>query len=72
MASLLQKIARLAITTFRRDPRLTPGAYQTHYDQLCDLLARLTPADLRLDPALLQDRGPFNVSPPISTPRDLT
>ncbi|XP_050699959.1 2-aminoethanethiol dioxygenase-like [Eriocheir sinensis] len=60
MATLLQKIARLAVTTFRRDPRLTPGAYKTHYDQLSDLLARITPADLKLDPALLQDRGPFN------------
>lgn len=60
--ALIQKLARLAITTFRRDPQLTPVTYQTHYDQLCDLLARLTPADLRLDPALLEDRGPFNVS----------
>uniref|UniRef100_A0A0N7ZBY2 2-aminoethanethiol dioxygenase n=1 Tax=Scylla olivacea TaxID=85551 RepID=A0A0N7ZBY2_SCYOL len=60
MASLIQNIARLAIHTFRRDPQLSPTSYKAHYDQLCDLLARLTPSDLKIDPALLVDRGRFN------------
>lgn len=60
MTSLIQNIARLAIHTFRRDTQLSPTSYKAHYDQLCDLLARLTPSDLKIDPALLVDRGRFN------------
>ncbi|KAG0692603.1 2-aminoethanethiol dioxygenase [Chionoecetes opilio] len=60
MAALIQKIGRLAIKTFRRDPGLTPTSSKNHYDLLCDLLACLTPSDLHLESALLQDRGVFN------------
>ncbi|XP_045112524.1 2-aminoethanethiol dioxygenase-like [Portunus trituberculatus] len=62
MASLIQNIARLAINTFRRDKQLSQTNFKKNYDQLCDLLARLTPSDLRIDPALLVDRGRFNPS----------
>lgn len=62
MATLIQKLTRLAINTFKRDPQLTPSGYKTHHDQLYDLLSRLTPKDLQLDPALLQDHGVFNPS----------
>ncbi|KAK4309784.1 hypothetical protein Pmani_001386 [Petrolisthes manimaculis] len=58
----MQKLARQAVKTFCRDPKLSAENFQSSYDKLCGLLDTLTPQDLNLNPRLLHDRGHYNAS----------
>lgn len=62
MTTLIQKVGRLAVKTFRREPKLSAAAFNTHYEQLYNLLNTVTTQDLNLDHQLLYDRGTFNAS----------
>ena len=61
MTSVIQKIGKLAVQTFRRDQS---GKSKINLEQLSSLVGSVTSEDLHLDPSLLQDTGPFNVSQP--------
>ncbi|XP_042220413.1 2-aminoethanethiol dioxygenase-like isoform X2 [Homarus americanus] len=62
MTSLIQNIGRLAVRTFRRDPKLPAGAFTSHYEQLYNLLNAVTTQDINLDLGLLHDHGAFTAS----------
>lgn len=55
MASLIQKIGRLSVQAFNRDPSSCSQTKKTYLRQLKDLVSSVSSADLALDPALLQD-----------------
>lgn len=58
----MQKLARQAVKTFTRDPKLSAESFKSNYDKLCGLLDTLTLNELNLNPRLLHDRGHYNVS----------
>ncbi|XP_045600514.1 2-aminoethanethiol dioxygenase [Procambarus clarkii] len=62
MSSVIQKLGRLAVKTFRRDPQVSEAAFTAYYEQLYSLLNTVTTHHLNLDPRLIQDRGTFNAS----------
>ncbi|XP_064110184.1 2-aminoethanethiol dioxygenase-like isoform X2 [Macrobrachium nipponense] len=61
MTSLIQQIGRLAIRTFKRDSQVPEAVFNSRYEQLYNLVNRVTPEDINLDHRLLSDRGQFNV-----------
>ncbi|XP_066957573.1 2-aminoethanethiol dioxygenase [Macrobrachium rosenbergii] len=62
MTSLIQQIGRLAIRTFKRDSQVPEAVFNSRYEQLYNLVNRVTPEDINLDHRLLSDRGQFNAS----------
>lgn len=58
----MQKLARQAVKTFSRDPKLSAESFKSNYDKLCGLLDTLTLHELNINPRLLHDRGHYNVS----------
>lgn len=61
MASLIQKIGRLSVQAFNRDPSSSSQIKKSHLRQLQDLVSTVTSADLAIDPALLQEGISQNV-----------
>ncbi|MCL4127942.1 UNVERIFIED_CONTAM: hypothetical protein GTU68_007758 [Idotea baltica] len=57
---LIQKIAKLAVQNFSRDPYKSKGLVGTELEQIKKLVSNITVSDLNIDPAILEDRGPFN------------
>ena len=64
MATLIQRIGKLAVNTFRRETisKSVGNNFKANFEQLQTLLNGVTASELQLDPSLLNDTGPFNVS----------
>ena len=61
MSSLIQKIAKLAIKNLSRD-NINPKKLNADLEHIKALVNKITLADLNIDPRLLKDTGPFDVS----------
>ncbi|CAL4234479.1 unnamed protein product [Meganyctiphanes norvegica] len=57
MTSLIQKIGKLAIQTFRRDQSLTKSTFNTKYAELSVLVNDLTSQEVNLSDELVADSG---------------
>lgn len=57
MTSLIQKVGRLAIQTFRRDQSIPKSAFNAKYEELSALVSDLTSQEVNLSPELVADSG---------------
>uniref|UniRef100_A0A2P2I7E4 2-aminoethanethiol dioxygenase-like n=1 Tax=Hirondellea gigas TaxID=1518452 RepID=A0A2P2I7E4_9CRUS len=65
MTSLIQRIGRLAIQTFSRDPSVPVNLKRSYLKQLEDMVSSVSSDDLSLDPSLLQDEPYMPTKAPV-------
>ena len=61
MSSLIQKLAKLAIINFNRDPGKSSKLFNTQFEQVKALASKITSEDINLDLRLLGENRPYDV-----------